>query len=118
MISGKQQTRPGDSAGIDERAEFQSYVRGILLALVMTGLSFGLVHWSPITGFALHAVIGAAALAQMIVHLRYFLHIGFRQPREDLQLILFSSLLLVIMFAGTLWIMANLTERMALPVVP
>ena len=48
-----------------------------------------------------------------MVHFRYFLHIDFtRQKREDLQLILFLFLLLVIMTGGTIWIMSNLATRM------
>jgi cytochrome o ubiquinol oxidase operon protein cyoD len=51
----------------------------------------------------------------MVVHFRFFLHIGFKEKREDLQLIVFSALLLLIMVAGTIWIMASLAVRMALP---
>jgi cytochrome o ubiquinol oxidase operon protein cyoD len=75
-----------------------------------------LVHWFPgIHRLSLFLVIGAFALVQMLVHFRFFLHIGFRQNREDLQLLLFSALLLTIMVAGTVWIMASLAQRMAMP---
>jgi hypothetical protein len=50
----------------------------------------------------------------IMVHFRFFLHIGFRQKREDLQLLLFSALLLIIMVTGTLWIMASLAVRMTM----
>lgn len=53
------------------------------------------------------------AIAQIIVHLRIFLHINLsKQRREELQLLLFSLLLLAIMALGTLWIMADLYQRM------
>ena len=59
------------------------------------------------------AVIAVLVLVQVLVHLRYFLHIDFsRQKREDLQLILFSALILLLMAGGTLWVLANLAERM------
>ncbi|HEY8229058.1 MAG TPA: hypothetical protein VIG31_01260 [Rhodanobacteraceae bacterium] len=51
----------------------------------------------------------------MIVHFRFFLHISFSHKREDLQLILFSTVLLIIMVAGTIWITASLATRMAVP---
>ena len=54
----------------------------------------------------------------MVVHFRFFLHIGFREHREDLQLILFSALLLFIMVAGTIWIMASLALRMGMSMQP
>ncbi len=103
----------------EERREFHSYVWGIGLALLLTVVPFGLVHWiHGIPRFSLLVVIGAFALVQMLVHFRFFLHIGFKQKREDLHLILFSALLLTIMVAGTVWIMASLATRMVLPAQP
>lgn len=116
-----EQTRDdGDAATrkLEERKEFHSYAWGIAVALVLTLVPFALVHWAAMPGLPLLSVIGAFALVQMIVHFRFFLHIGLRQRREDLQLILFSTLLLVIMVAGTVWIMASLAMRMTLPAQP
>ena len=113
-----EQTRDGGDAAtrrLEERKDFNSYVWGIALALVLTLVPFALVHWAAMRGLSLLSVIGALALVQMVVHFRFFLHIGFRQKREDLQLILFSTLLLVILVGGTIWIMASLAIRMALP---
>ncbi len=101
-----------------ERGEFRSYLWGIGLALLLTIVPFALVQWAGIPRFALLVVIGAFALLQMLVHFRFFLHIGFRQKREDMQLILFSAILLTIMVTGTIWIMANLALRMTMPVAP
>ncbi len=85
------------------------------MALVLTLVPFALVHSAAMHGSRLLILIGAFALVQIVVHFRFFLHISFRQKREDLQLILFSTLLLVIMVAGTIWIMASLAMRMSLP---
>ena len=99
-----------------ERRDFRSYVWGISLALLLTLMPFALMHWAEIIPrFQLLILIGAFALVQMIVHFVFFLHINFRQKREDLQLILFSTLLLIIMVGGTLWIMGNLALRMVMP---
>lgn len=59
-------------------------------------------------------VIGLFALMQILIHFRCFLHISFAHKREDLQLILFSVLLLTIMVAGTIWIKSSLALRMAM----
>lgn len=99
----------------EERKEFGSYVWGIGLGLLLTLVSFALVHWAAVPRVSLLFVIGASALAQMLVHFRFFLHLGFKGNREDLQLIVFSALLLTIMVAGTIWIMASLATRMGMP---
>lgn len=102
----------------EERRDFRSYAWGVGLALLLTLVPFALVHWSGIARFPLLIVIGAFALVQMIVHFRFFLHIGFIQKREDLQLILFSTLVLIILAGGTIWIMGSLAMRMAMPAHP
>ena len=115
-MTGAKNQDDGGERRQDERREFRSYVWGIGLALSLTVVPFALVQWLPgIPRLSLFVVIGAFALLQMLVHFRFFLHIGFRQQREDLQLLLFSTLLLTIMVGGTIWIMASLALRMTMP---
>lgn len=99
----------------EERREFRSYVRGAVIALLLTLVPFALLHWGGLSRLPMLIVIGVFALVQILVHFRCFLHISFTHKREDLQLILFSALLLTIMVAGTIWIMASLALRMAMP---
>ncbi|MGH8226296.1 MAG: cytochrome o ubiquinol oxidase subunit IV [Steroidobacteraceae bacterium] len=112
------QVPPGDpgtgDAGARERGEFLSYVWGAALALLLTLAAFGMVHWGGAPRTTVLYTIGALGLVQMIVHFRLFLHIGIKQQREDLHLILFSALLLAIMIGGTVWIMTSLAYRMAM----
>ena len=115
MEPAKENVANEKSQDVDERKEFHSYLWGTGLALVLTLAPFALVHWAVLPRMELLGVIGACALAQMVVHFRFFLHIGWKQKREDLQLILFSTLLLFIMVAGTIWIMASLAARMMHP---
>lgn len=102
----------------EERRDFRTYAWGITLALLLTLVPFALVHWTGVPRFPLLVVIGVFALVQMIVHLRFFLHINLSEKREDLQLILFSTLVLIIMVGGTVWIMGSLALRMAMPGMP
>ncbi len=101
-----------------KRREFQSYLWGVGLALVLTLVPFALVHWGHAPVTTVYLVIGSLAFVQMIVHFRCFLHIGLRQKREDLQLILFSAVLLIIMIGGTVWIMSSLASHMMIPPHP
>ena len=64
-------------------------------------------------------VVAACAVAQVACQIAFFLHIDLtRQKREDLLLILFTVLLLIIMIGGTLWIMWSLYARMAPGMLP
>ena len=72
------------------------YLIGAGLSALLTILAFAAVALGLSRGVAL-GIIGVSAVAQVIVQLRCFLHIDFsRQKREDLQLILFSLLLLAL----------------------
>lgn len=93
--------------------DLRTYLIGYGLALILTLASFAAVALNGIELAHRLALITIFGLIQLLVHFRFFLHIDLsRQKREDLQLILFSVLLLAIMAGGTIWIMANLTTRM------
>lgn len=95
------------------RRERRSYLTGLVAALVLTAIPFGAVARAGMSTTTVLWLIAGCALVQIVVHFRCFLHIDLsRQKREDLQLILFTALLLVIMAGGTIWIMANLHQRM------
>ena len=94
-------------------SERNSYLIGLAAAFVLTAVPFAIVAWSDWSSRSIQWSIALCAIMQILVHFRYFLHINLsRQKREDLQLILFSALLLIIMAAGTIWIMASLAPRM------
>ena len=93
--------------------ERRAYLTGFIAALVLTMIPFAVVAWAGWPATRALWLIAAFALVQIVVHFRYFLHINVgRQKREDLQLILFTALLLAIMAGGTIWIMASLHHRM------
>jgi cytochrome o ubiquinol oxidase operon protein cyoD len=95
------------------RRDLHSYLWGISLALVLTVVPFALVYWSVMPPFRLYFAIAAFALAQVVVHFRFFLHINPpKQNVDDLHLILFSSLIIFLMAGGTIWILSNLAMRM------
>jgi cytochrome o ubiquinol oxidase subunit IV len=98
---------------LDFASDLRKYLIGFGLAVALTFGPFALVIWGGLPAGQTMVIVGACALVQMAVHLRFFLHIDLsRQKREDLQLILFSVLLLLIMAVGTIWIMGNLSMRM------
>ncbi|MCJ8144970.1 cytochrome o ubiquinol oxidase subunit IV [Ancylobacter sp. A5.8] len=96
-----------------EFGERLSYLIGLVLALVLTGAAFTLVWMKLLTGGAALAVLGLLAFIQVLVHLRCFLHIDLaRSHRDDLKLILFTALILLVMVSGTIWILYDQHLRM------
>ena len=97
----------------EKRAELRSYHIGLALALILTAIAFGAVALSGFSRVVVLSLIAACALLQVIVHFRFFLLIDLsRQKREDLQLVLFSVLLLLILAGGTVWVLSDLSKRM------
>lgn len=96
----------------EARPELIRYATGAVLSAALTGLAFWLVMDSAWPKGRIMAATGGLALIQLGVQLRCFLHIGWNQKREDLQLIAFSAMLLALMIGGTVWIMASLATRM------
>lgn len=96
-----------------ERNETGALLLGYGLALLLTLAAFGLVAFQLLTGRqAFYTVLGLG-LVQLVVQLRFFLHIDLkRSARADLQLILFSSLIIALMVGGTLVVLFNLYHRM------
>ncbi|MET1757036.1 cytochrome C oxidase subunit IV family protein [Novosphingobium sp. RD2P27] len=100
---------PSDS----RRREIRTYLTGYGAALALTCAAFALVRWPVFGSGATFAMILALGLIQIVVQFRCFLHITLaRSARDDLQLILFSLLIIALMVGGTLVILFNLRERM------
>lgn len=96
----------------DYKRDVLRYLVGAILCVWLTLAGFAAVILDVPRVGALF-VIAAAALVQIAAQLYFFLHIDFsRRQREDLLLILFSVLLLVIMIGGTIWVLTNLHSRM------
>jgi cytochrome o ubiquinol oxidase operon protein cyoD len=97
----------------EKSRDLRLYFTGFAGAVILTALSFLTAILQPFGATAIYVTLAILAVIQVIVHFRFFLHIDLsRQKREDLQLILFTGLIISIMVAGTVWILGNLMERM------
>ena len=89
------------------------YLVGVVLALVITGIPFGLVAARVLRPIQIFVVVGAAAIAQVVVHLRYFLHLDLKLSSQNKLIALcFAAVVLLILVGGTLWIMFDVDYRM------
>ena len=97
----------------DRTRELRTYAVGYGLSLMLTVAAFAAVRWPSFGAKATFASVLGLGLVQMVVQFRCFLHIGLkRSSRHDLQLILFSTLIIALMVSGTLVILFNLRGRM------
>lgn len=93
-----------------------TYALGLVLASGLTVLSFYIAHttlfWTPSIPIALSVL----AIAQMGVHLVFFLHIGSGPDNTNNVLALaFGVLIVTLVVSGSLWIMSNLNGNMMPP---
>jgi cytochrome o ubiquinol oxidase subunit IV len=118
MTEDRYDRAPGDRpvfTGLEESASSGPfiYTTGLALAVILTATSFWVANtsllWAP--GIPLGLVV--LAIAQMGVHLVFFLHITTGPDNTNNILALAFGLLIVILVVmGSLWIMANLNDNM------
>jgi cytochrome o ubiquinol oxidase operon protein cyoD len=94
-------------------SETWAYVIGLGLALLLTGISFWVastgILWGP--GVAVGLVV--LAIAQMGVHLVFFLHITSGPDNTNNVLALaFGVLIVFLVMIGTIWIMSHMNANM------
>ena len=92
----------------------RGYLLGLALALLLTGASFWALNTHLIWGPGIGVALAVLAIAQMGVHLVFFLHITTGPDNTNNVLALaFGVLIVFLVVTGSLWIMANLNSNMA-----
>jgi cytochrome o ubiquinol oxidase subunit IV len=104
----------GDAESENEfSGSIATYTVGLAFALLLTGASFMVSQthllWAP----GVPAGLAVLAIAQMGVHLVFFMHISTGPDNTNNVLALaFGVLIVTLVIAGSLWIMANLNANM------
>ena len=94
-------------------SETVSYIVGLGLALLLTGVSFWVASTSTLWGPGVATGLVVLAIAQMGVHLVFFLHITSGPDNTNNVLALaFGVLIVFLVMIGTIWIMAHLAANM------
>lgn len=89
-----------------------SYTIGFILCVFMTIWAYMAVTGSLSRSAAL-AIISVLAFLQFVTQTIFFLHLGQEnKPRWRLTSYLFMIMVVLILFAGSIWIMNNLNYRM------
>ena len=108
-------TAPGDERldGSGVAQGVRGYLIGLVLAAGLTAASFYFCFSGLIYGPAIPAALVALAVAQMGVHLVFFLHLTTGPDNTNNALALaFGVLIVTLVIGGSLWIMANLNHNM------
>jgi cytochrome o ubiquinol oxidase operon protein cyoD len=90
------------------------YVKGFILAVILTAIPFWLVMGNVIQDRVTSvAVLGLFAVVQIVVHMIYFLHMnGKLQGGWTMLSTIFTVVFVAIGIAGTLWVMFHMNSNM------
>jgi cytochrome o ubiquinol oxidase subunit IV len=92
---------------------FKGYMIGTALSLVLTFASFGVVMGRMVSpGVGLAAIV-VLCVAQLVVQLFYFLHIGAaREQRSNTAIFVCTAFLIAVIVGLSLWVMHNANVNM------
>jgi cytochrome o ubiquinol oxidase operon protein cyoD len=103
-----------DAVGLTIREGIARYVIGFVLACALTAASFYVLNTSLIWGPGIPVALIVLAIAQIGVHLVFFLHITTAPDNTNNILALaFGVLIVALVIGGSLWIMDHLNQNMA-----
>jgi cytochrome o ubiquinol oxidase subunit IV len=95
------------------REGVRSYLLGLAIAIVLTLASFWVARTHIIYGPSIPVALVALAIAQMGIHLVFFLHITTAPDNTNNVLALaFGMLIVFVLVFGTVWVMAHMNQNM------
>jgi len=102
-----------DDDGIPH-VSLREYVNGFVLSVVLTAIPFALVMTGSFPDSRVAAVVLLLfAAVQVVVHMVYFLHMNTKSEGGwNLLALVFTAVLVVIVLAGSLWVMHHLNSNM------
>ena len=96
-------------------SESVSYVVGLGLALILTGVSFWVASTGVLWGPGVATGLVVLAIAQVGIHLVFFLHITSGPDNTNNVLALaFGTLIVFLVMIGTIWIMAHMNANVGM----
>jgi cytochrome o ubiquinol oxidase subunit IV len=102
-----------EAAGYSVREGIETYIIGFALAILLTVASFYVAQSNLIWEPGIPAALVALAVAQIGVHLAFFLHITTAPDNTNNVLALaFGVLIVALIIGGSIWIMDHLNRNM------
>jgi cytochrome o ubiquinol oxidase operon protein cyoD len=89
------------------------YTVGLMVALILTATSFWAANTSLLWPGGVGLGLAVLAIAQMGIHLVFFLHITTGpDSTNNILALAFGLLIVFVVVAGTMWIMADMNDNM------
>jgi cytochrome o ubiquinol oxidase subunit IV len=114
-------SRDDRTPGVEEyesKASYLSYSAGLGLAIVATVASFIVAQTNLLWPPGIEVGLIVLALAQIGVHLVFFLHLGSgSDSTNNILALAFGVLIVFLVITGSVWIIANLNDNM-IPMSP
>jgi cytochrome o ubiquinol oxidase operon protein cyoD len=104
----------GQRAAGESHGSLRDYLCGFFVSLILTAIPFWLVMSGALDSkIATALAITVFAVAQIIVHMVYFLHMNTRSEGGwTIMALVFTLILVVIVLIGSLWIIYHLNANM------
>jgi cytochrome o ubiquinol oxidase operon protein cyoD len=100
-----------DGGGVAQRV--LGYLTGLGFAILLTATSFFVAGTDLVWQPSIPVALVVLAIAQMGVHLVFFLHITTGADNtNNVMALAFGVLIVILLMGGSLWIMANLNHNM------
>ena len=116
MTDTRNDRAPGYSSTLPELEGLSGvfiYTIGLVLAVILTATSFWVANTSLLWPPGVPLGLAVLAIAQMGVHLVFFLHVTTGPDNTNNVLALaFGVLIVILVAAGSLWIMADLNANL------
>jgi cytochrome o ubiquinol oxidase operon protein cyoD len=106
---------PGEAAEAEQEfaGGLTSYLIGLALSALLTGVSFFICRTTLVWVPSIPVALAVLAIAQMGVHLVFFLHITTGPDNTNNVLALaFGLLIVLLVVAGSIWIMVHMNANM------
>lgn len=94
------------------------YAIGFVAAVALTVVPFAAVMKGLVSGGQAALLIMGLAVIQILVHLRYFLHINGKTDHWTLQALVFTLFVLAVVLGGSLWVMYHMNANMMPGMMP
>lgn len=107
---------PGDEEEARVGPRLLGYIVGLGLAVLLTATSFFVAGTNLVWQESIPVALVVLAIAQMGVHLVFFLHLTTDPDNtNNIMALAFGLLIVFLLLAGSLWIMRNLDRNMPAP---